>query len=196
MKIKNPFSLLAASLQNKIKSAFFAMQQKFKSETNQLRLENISCKRELQKAREQLTDYEIAMQSLTESNEDLKNKLTETKKSWLLLQSTSTDVAKIQKLIDAYKRVKVELIELRKNCDCSINDFYLLQQENNRLKILTENLSTEGKVDINSLLDTVSALKKENAHCNIKCDHLERLVKNIKKNEQKLANAIKAKQVL
>jgi len=196
MKIKNPFSLLAAGIQDRIKSAFFAMQLKFKSESNLLKLENVSYKKELQKFRDQLSDDENTIQVLKENNEDLKNKLNETKKAFMFLQSTSTDVAKIQKLIDAYKRVKVELLELRKKCDCSINDFSSLQQENNRLKVLTENLSSDGKVDVNALLDTISALKKENYHCNIKCEHLERLVRNIKKNEQKLVNKIKAKQVL
>jgi hypothetical protein len=196
MKIKNPFSLLAVGIQDRIKSAFFSMQQKFKSESNRLRLENIAYKKELQRSREQLADYECAMQSLAGNNEDLKNKLSEAKKSWFLLQSTSANAAKIQKLIDSYKRIKAELLELRKKCDCSINDFGALQQENNRLKILTENLSADGKVDINALLDTISTLKKENYHCNIKCEHLEHLVKNIKKNEQKLANVIKSKQVL
>lgn len=196
MKIKNPFSLLAAGIQDRIKSTFFAMQLKFKSESNLLKLENISLKKELQKFRDQLSDAENTIHALKESNEDLKIKLNETKKAFMFLQSASTDVAKIQKLIDAYKKVKIELLELRKKCDCSINDFTNLQQENNRLKILTENLSTDGDVDINALLNTISTLKKENYHCNIKCEHLERLVKNIKMNEQKLINKIKEKQVL
>lgn len=196
MNIKNPFFSLAAGLQDRIKSAFVVMQAKFQSESDRLKIELRSLKNDLQKTKEQLHGSEELAHSLREENEELTVKTLEIKKAWLLLQSTSANVAKIQQLIEAYKRVKIELLELRKQSDCSLNDFDGLQQENNKMKLLLANLSADGKVDVNALLDTISTLKKENTQYKSKCENLERLVKSIKKNEEKLLNTIKAKQVL
>lgn len=59
-----------------------------------------------------------------------------------------------------------------------------------------DNMSDDGRVDVVSLLDTISSLKKENSLYRTRCESLERLVKSIKKNEEKLTNAIRARQVL
>ena len=134
--------------------------------------------------------------SLREENCDIKIKFAELKRSWQFLQSTSASVAKVQKFIDAYKRIKNELHDLRRQCDCSANGLDCLQQENNKLKILMDNMSEDGKIDIVSLLEAMSSLKKENSLYRTRCESLERLVKNVKKNEEKLSNAIKVRNML
>ena len=194
--MKNPFNLLAASVQSKIKAAFVAMQTKFKSDSDLLTIELVSKNTDLKRVKEKLKVSDEDRASLHEQLDAVNSKLVELKKSWNFLQSTSANAAKVQKLIESYKKIKIELLELRKKCDCSVNDFESLQQDNSRMRILIENLSVDGKVDVNILLENIANLKKENSQYKTRCENLERLVKNIKKNEEKLVNAIKARQVL
>ncbi|MYL82062.1 hypothetical protein GTA51_02770 [Desulfovibrio aerotolerans] len=194
--MKNPFLLLAANVQVKIKSALYSIQAKFKSESDNLRNELGTKAIEIRQVSDSLSVAKGDIASLREENCDINSKFAELKKAWNVLQSTSASVAKVQKLIEAYKRIKNELLDLRRQCDCSANGFDCLQQENNKLKILMGNISDDGKVDVVSLLETVSSLKKENSLYRTRCENLERLVKNIKKSEEKLANAIRARNVL
>ena len=194
--MKNPFALLAASVQNKIKAAFFAMQAKFRSESDTLKAELLACRNELRQVKSVLVESEDQNKSLHEDNYTLGVKFVEIKKAFFFLQSTSSNALKVQKLIDSYKRIKVELLELRRTCDCSVNESERLQQEIDRHTILSGNMSSECKVDLNSLIDTIEILKKELSQCKCKNDSLERLVANVKRHEQKLANFIKSKQVL
>ena len=194
--MKNPFLSLAANVQAKIKNALYSIQAKFKSESEILRNELETKVFEIKQVSDSLSAATGDIASLREENCDIKIKFAELKRSWQFLQSTSASVAKVQKLIDAYKRIKNELHDLRRQCDCSANGFDCLQQENNKLKILMDNMSDDGKIDIVSLLETMSSLKRENSLYRTRCENLERLVKNVKKNEEKLTNAIRARQVL
>ena len=194
--MKIPFLLLATNVQAKIKNALYSIQTKFKSESEALRNELEIKTIEIRKVSDFLSVANGDIAFLREENCVINMKFAELKKSWNFLQSTSASVAKVQKLVEAYKRIKTELLDLRKQCDCSANGFDCLQQENNKLIILMDNMSEDGKVDIVSLLETMSSLKRENSLYKIRCENLERLVRNVKKSEEKLVNAIKARKML
>jgi septal ring factor EnvC (AmiA/AmiB activator) len=194
--MKNPFTLLAANIQNKIKAALIAMQAKFRSESNNIRGELLACKNELKQIKNQLVISEDKNTYLQEENDTLNNRLADVKKSFFFLQTTSDNALKVQKLVDAYKRIKIELLGLRKTCDCSVIGSERLQQEIKRNTILSESMSNNCGPDINSLLGTIEILKKDLSKCKHKNDNLERLVLSIKKHERKLINHIKSKQVL
>lgn len=125
--MKNPFLLLTANVQAKIKNALYLIQTKFKSESEALRNDLETKIIEIRQANDHLSVANNDIVSLREENYGINIKLAELKKAWNFLQSTSASVARVQKLIEAYKRIKTELLDLRKQYDCSANGFDCLQ---------------------------------------------------------------------
>lgn len=79
--MKNPFLLLAANVQVKIKSALYSIQAKFKSESDNLRNELGTKAIEIRQVSDSLSVAKGDIVSLREENCDINSKFAELKKA-------------------------------------------------------------------------------------------------------------------
>jgi len=185
--------LLDTGLLGRARAMMSSMKSKFQIALSKQGSDLKRARNDLLLAIKRAEDAEFQLRESQTENSKLHDKVNEIKKSWDSFQAIANDAHKIQQLITAFKRVKHELLNIRRELDLSVNTTDALKKENARYKLLLADSMSDGKIDFNSILDQISSLKKENSSLKIKCEQQDRLVKSLKDKEDKLMATLKRK---
>ncbi|MBI4804025.1 MAG: hypothetical protein HY795_02185 [Desulfovibrio sp.] len=185
--------LLDTGLLGRARAMMSSMKSKFQFALSKQGSDLKRVRNELSLAIKRAEEAESQLRESQAENDKLHDKVTEIKKSWDSFQAIANDAHKIQQLITAFKRIKRELLDNRRELDLSINTIDDLKKENSRYKLLLADSTADGKIDVNALIDQISSLKKENSSLKIKCEQQDRLVKSLKDKEEKLVASLKRK---
>jgi hypothetical protein len=185
--------LLDTGLLGRARAMMSSMKSKFQFALNKQSSDLKRAHNDLLLAIKRAEDAESQLRESQAANSKLHDKVSEIKKSWDSFQAIASDAHKIQQLITAFKRIKREVLDIRRELDLSVNTIDDLKKDNTRYMRLLSDSTVDGKVDINSILDQFSSLKKENSSLKIKCEQQDRLVKSLKDKEEKLVASLKRK---
>ena len=183
--------LLDLGLLDRARALMDSMRSKFQLSLNRQGSELKRARHDLLQSEKRAEEAESRLKAMQDENAHLKERVAEIKKSWDTFQAVASDANKIQQLITAFKRIKRELLDIRRELDLSVNASEALRKENARFRLLRDESSAECKLDVSGLLELNASLKKENSQLKTRCDQQERLVKSLKDKEEKLVASLR-----